>query len=103
MVDYIIQRRILIAEDWDHTYGNIEVLRYNASSDISFVRGECDAAFEVLNKEDGSGVAKVAMLIWKGSDLIYADVIEGLECHDSVGPEVLAGLALLIKCKDLGF
>lgn len=27
LVDYIIERRVLISEDWDHSYGNIELLR----------------------------------------------------------------------------
>lgn len=57
----------------------------------------------MVNKENGSEIAKLAMLIWEGSMLIYADVIEGLACRDSCGAEVLAGLALLMKCKELGY
>ena len=46
-IDFLIERRVLVHEDWQHNYGNIEMLEYHfEESDNAFVRAEYDASFK---------------------------------------------------------
>ena len=49
LIDHIIHGRVLVADDWLNTYGNIELLKYDfRESNTSFVPEECDASFDEL-------------------------------------------------------
>lgn len=47
LLDFIIKRRVLVADEWKETHRNIELLEYEfEESQSDFVRGECDASFQ---------------------------------------------------------
>jgi hypothetical protein len=72
-IKHICQRRVVVADDWRNTYGNIELLNYDLHDNKGFVRGECDALFDEqmqavrLNKK---GIVKLACIIWKDKQMI---------------------------------
>lgn len=46
LINYIIERRVLISDDCTSTYENIEALTYHfGSADTNLDKGECDASF----------------------------------------------------------
>jgi len=46
LLDFIIKRRVLVSDEWNVSYDNIELLEYDFEESTGvFVRGECDAAF----------------------------------------------------------
>ncbi|CAN6167519.1 unnamed protein product [Urochloa humidicola] len=125
LLDFIIQTRVHVADEWKETYGNIELLEYEfEESKSDFVRGECDASFKatvITHKAQGgatsgavhqssgqtvsgaksaAGIAKLAIIIWRGRQLLWAEVFDGISCTDNHHAETLAALALLMKCEE---
>lgn len=114
LIDHIIHQRVLVADDWSSTYGNIELLKYDfGESNTGFVRGECDASFHELKQIHTGGqalagitkkgIAKLGFIIWKAKQLLWAEIFENVPCSDSDFAEVLAALALLMKCQQEQF
>ncbi|CAN6174878.1 unnamed protein product [Urochloa humidicola] len=48
-----------------------------------------------------TGMAKLAIIIWKGRKLLWAEMFDGITCQNSNIAEILAALALLMKCEKL--
>uniref|UniRef100_A0A0E0GUF3 RNase H type-1 domain-containing protein n=1 Tax=Oryza nivara TaxID=4536 RepID=A0A0E0GUF3_ORYNI len=107
LLAHILKKRIIIADDWENSYGKIKILfhefimeDYDGGKPIFM--GVCDGQFIQLFKADGTpeefGLATLAYILWKRNILIAARVLKGVLCPNNNVAESLACSALMQDC-----
>uniref|UniRef100_A0A0E0D7J9 RNase H type-1 domain-containing protein n=1 Tax=Oryza meridionalis TaxID=40149 RepID=A0A0E0D7J9_9ORYZ len=103
----ILKKRIIIADDWENSYGKIKILFHEFIMEDSddgkpIFMGVCDGQFIQLFKADGTpeefGLATLAYILWKRNILIAARVLKGVLCPNNNVAESLACSALMQDC-----